>query len=359
MYDIIDLDVKSMANIFDYVKKYGDKTFDEKKFNELDNVVFSLLTYLDFTDTDINKIENSTIEIIGNQYLELYKLKEVKKYGFSEKAAYKILEAVKDKKRYKNIILDDYVYINENMQFSALTFKISNKLIYISFEGTDHLMNSWKESLSLVYKFPVNSHIEAIKYLNKHIKLFGPNVIVGGHSKGGNLALISSMYTKRIKKFKIKKIYSNDGPGLRLKQYNSIKYKSIKKKYIHYIPSNSMIGILLKSDNHVVVKTRAISFFSHTMSTWSISDDKFILSELDKRHKRLEKNIENWLAIHDDEDRKRIICTIFDVLDKNNISDTMSLLKLKNTIKIIKELKNIDDYTKKITTDFLKYIFFS
>ncbi len=36
-------------NIIDYIKKNKDKTFKEYPFNEIDNLIFSLLTYIDFT----------------------------------------------------------------------------------------------------------------------------------------------------------------------------------------------------------------------------------------------------------------------------------------------------------------------
>ena len=348
-----------MASIFNYVEKYGDVTFDEKPFNELDNIVFSFLTYLDFTDTDIKKLENTTLEIIGQQYLDLFRLKQISKYGFSEKDAYKLLERVYHRKRYKDIILDDYIYNIENMQFSALTFKISKKLIYISFEGTDHLMSAWKETLSLVSTFPVLSHYEAVNYVNKHVKLFGPKVIIGGHSKGGNLALISAMYMTFFKKFKIVKIYSNDGPGLRKQQFISRQYKSLKKKYVHIVPTNSMIGILLRNDKYKVVKTHSIMFFSHTMSTWMIEDDHLLEGKLKRKHQNLEEKIVSWLDMHDDNDRRIMITNIFEVLDKCEISDTMTLVKLKNIIKVIKELKNVDEQTKDLTIDFLKSIFFN
>ena len=342
-----------MANIFNYVDKYGKYSFKEKKFNELDNIVFSFITYLDFTDTSIND-SNHTLEEIGIEYLKKYKLKEIKKYGYSEKDAYKLLTKVIDTKRYKDIILEDYIYNIEGMQFSALTFKINNKLIYIAFEGTDQLITGWRESFNLIASFKVLSHYEAIKYLKSHIKLFGPKVIIGGHSKGGNLALVSSLNINILKKLKIKKIYNNDGPGLNKKDYKSLKYKFIKRKVINILPKNSIFGVLLNSDKKKVVKTSSIPFFSHTMSTWNIDDDKFSLTTLSKKHEKLHYKTDKWLNEHDDNEIKIMISNIFDAIDKCEISDTMTLIKLKNIMKLVKELKNIDESTKSLTIDFLK-----
>ena len=36
-----------MTNLFDYVLQYGDLSFEEKEFNEVDNLVFCLISYLE------------------------------------------------------------------------------------------------------------------------------------------------------------------------------------------------------------------------------------------------------------------------------------------------------------------------
>ena len=45
-----------MANLVDYVKWRGDLSFEISPFNEIDNAVFSLLSYIDLKDlqTEIN-----------------------------------------------------------------------------------------------------------------------------------------------------------------------------------------------------------------------------------------------------------------------------------------------------------------
>lgn len=37
-------------NIFDYLEMRGDLTFSERPFNEIDNLVFSVLAYLDMNE---------------------------------------------------------------------------------------------------------------------------------------------------------------------------------------------------------------------------------------------------------------------------------------------------------------------
>ena len=39
-----------MGSIYDYVKKYGDVSFKDKEFNVIDSMIFSAITYIDFTN---------------------------------------------------------------------------------------------------------------------------------------------------------------------------------------------------------------------------------------------------------------------------------------------------------------------
>lgn len=344
-----------MSNIFNYIEKYGQTSFKEKEFNDIDNLVFSLLSYLDFTQTSVNNGRYS-LEYIGQEYLTNNTYKDVKKIGIAQKDAYKLLKIVIRSQRYKNIKVLHYIYnTNKEMQFSAVTFKISNRLKYICFEGTDQLVSGWKEDGNLACFFPVPSHIEAIKYANKHVNLFGSNVIIGGHSKGGNLALIAAMYMKRYKKFKIKKVYNNDGPGLRKKEFESSKYKKIKKKYIHFVPEFSIVGILLRNDIYNVIKATKKNIYAHAISTWIIEEDKLVSSELSIKSQRMEQSIISWLDKYEDKERIKFVNNIFKILEDLDIGDLNDAKKIENIFKITFGLKNLDEQTKKILIDLLKY----
>ncbi len=342
-----------MANLFDYVKKYGNESFLEKSFNDIDNLVFSSLSYLDFSKTEINKT-SCTLEYIGKEYLSKNDFKDVKKLGIAMKDAYQLLEILVTKKRYQEVLLSDYEYkTNRDTQFCALTFQISNNLKYICFEGTDEQISGWKEDLKLASTFPVPAHIEAVRYVNEHVSFFGPDIILGGHSKGGNLALVAGMYMKFYKSGKVKKIYSNDGPGLRMKEFSSKQYQRIKKKYIHIVPNSSVVGMLLKSDKYQVVKSSKQNIFGHAMSTWQIEDDKLVPSELSYKSKRLENNVHALLELYSDEEKAEVTDYLFGVMEQADIKETFDLLNLKKLLKMKKNLKKVDTKAKMIAREFL------
>lgn len=344
-----------MANLFNYVEKYGDVNFHDKAFNDIDNLVFSQLAYLDFTNTDINQ-GKCTLQYIGLEYLSKNKYQDIKKLGIAQKDAYKLLRMVITKRRYQGVTLSDYIYnTSKEKQFSAITFQVSSKLKYICFEGTDELVSGWKEDGELACLFPIPSHIDAIEYVNRNVKLFGANVIIGGHSKGGNLALVSGMFMKKYKKFKVKKVYSNDGPGLRKREFESKEYKRVKKKYVHIVPHSSIVGVLLRNDSYRVIQSSKHNIFSHAITTWLVDDDRLIPSSLSDKSIRLEKSIISWLDKHDDEQRISVVNNLFKILEDADITVLMNATKVKNMIKIIHNVKNIDKQTKELLKDLLLY----
>ena len=153
--------------------------------------------------------------------------------------AYNCLEEIIKGTRYQSLEITNFTRIkNEDTQFGAATFRL-NKLTIISYKGTDGSLIGWIENFRLGYQYPTNTHLLAIKYLHENIKTLDENVYVVGHSKGGNLAMVSAMESTPIEFNKIKNIYNFDGPGLRKEEFMSKKYQKISSKLHNYLPSDS------------------------------------------------------------------------------------------------------------------------
>ena len=215
--------------------------------------------------------------------------------------------------------------------------------MYISFEGTDELISGWKEDFDLSYMFPIPSQVEAIQYLNKCGSLKNKKIIVGGHSKGGNLALVSAMYCNFWIRRKIIKIYSNDGPGLLEEELNSHKMKKVKEKYVHIIPDKSIVGIMLGNCNDKVIKSSKSGILAHDALTWETEDNDFISSVLNTNSKQLNQIMNNWLNEYNFEQRMVCVEELFEIFKNNNIN---SLLDIKERgifgiINLIRESKNL------------------
>ncbi len=347
-------------NVINYIKKYKNLTFKDMKLTEIDKAIFAVLSYIRYDGlVSTNSFTKRTIKEVGDEYFKSNTRKDMKKNIIGIRSAISIFKEIKDTKRYGNLLLYNDIYIgDESSQFSALCIEISPFLTYVSFEGTDELLSGWKEDCRMAYEFPVDAQSYAIKYLNKHFTLAPTNIIVGGHSKGGNLALVASMYCNRIVRHKIKEVYSYDGPGLRQKQIESLKYKKIKSKFKHIVPNNSIIGMFLRNDgDSIAVKTNTVPGFSHNILAWQVDDFNFKETVLNKNSLNFNKRFTFWLTKYTDSERKLFVDEVFKIFRQNNI---VSLKDIMNNymivFDIIKSTNSIDQVVKDMARDLVNVL---
>lgn len=152
-------------------------------------------------------------------------------------------------------------YINkidaqEEKQFSAITIHMPDNTIYISFRGTDNTLIGWKEDFNMSFQSKVPSQLDAIEYINKIASKYKEKLRIGGHSKGGNLAVFGASFCKSNIQNRVINVYNNDGPGLQQDIIDSKEYKKILPKIHTYIPQTSIIGRLLyHEENYTVVQS--------------------------------------------------------------------------------------------------------
>ena len=254
----------------------------------------------------------------------------------------------------------DYQF-HDDLQFSALCIDIDNKTTFISFEGTDDLVSGWREDCEAAYMFPTNSQQLAIDYVNKHIEIFSNRkYIIGGHSKGGNLALVAGMYANILAKMKIIKIYSFDGPGLRKMELDSYQYKSVRKRFEHIIPEYSIVGLFMRNDgNYRVVKSVKKGLLAHDANNWVVDEDSLVAGKLDYNSINLDKELKKWLDQYSLEERKEFVDQIFDIFDRLGIKDFCEVKAnmIPKMIKIIGSLPSLDKKARKMMGLLLKSIF--
>lgn len=351
-----------MATMNDYLRQYGKYTFLEEELNEVDAVILSLLSYIDFSDIIPGiKKEKILLKDAAKIFFQQYTKKEIDHNILAVRNAIHLLEKIKDTARYQNLYLYNYYYeVNFDMQFGALCILLPNKKIYVSYEGTDNYISGWKEDFMLSYKFPTNAQIKAVWYLNQVIGFFSPKIYVGGHSKGGNLALVASMFCKKRIRNKIEKVFNHDGPGLRKKEFESKEYQKILPKLLTYVPKNCFIGILLRhSDNYIIVDSKNKGIMQHDATSWIIDKNQLKKAQLSPFSKKLEKAVANWLEQLDDQQREKFVNSLFLILNKAEINDLneVKAAKLSNMMKILKETKNIDKETRNMIMVCLKSLY--
>ena len=332
-------------NIYEYLKTYN-KTFKEEDINEIDKVILSLIPYIDFTEIVEEPI---TLKEAINKFLKIKTKKEFTKKAFFDNDIYKMIELLINNKRYQDIILKNYEYkYNEEEQFSAITMILPNHIKYIGYEGTDSLLIGWKEDFQLSYMETIPAQKDALEYAKNNIKITDTKVILGGHSKGGNLALYTAINLPIIQRLQLKEIVSIDGPGLLEEIVKSKEYERINHKYIHIIPNYSYVGILLTNTNDIVVKTNRKDAYSHSPFEWPIEKNKFIKTELSEFSKKLSNRVDKWLEKHNKEERQQVTEEIFSIFERLNVKDINQFKNPLTIIRIYKETKKLDETTKEI-----------
>lgn len=342
-------------NYFAFIDKYGKVSYKDKKETEIDILLFSQLAYLPMDNIDFKNNQKYTLEEIATNIDRSVFLESL----IAQRNALKLLDTIKDLPRFKEIKVTDYSYImDENSQFGAVTFILPNKKIVIAFQGTDNTIAGWKEDAILSYKYPTTSQELAGSYVEKIISKYKRSVIICGHSKGGNLALVGAMRTTLLKKLAIKEIYSFDGPGLREKEFNSNQYKQVRKKLHNIIPDESMVGVLFNQENLDVIKSDAKGIMQHATTSWQVEDDRLVRTNKSTLSDNLDKAIYDWLSNYDLEQRKLIIDETFGLLEKSNIKRVSDISDnyLRSFLEVLKATETLENQTKVVIFNCLKLL---
>lgn len=306
-----------MANYYDYLEYWKDISFEKDSFNEIDNVVLAEASYINFDELLEMKDKTISLKEARDKYFEFHTRDQIKTKITHIAQAPLLLDYLAISKRYENLKLGYYVDILDEKttsQFSAITFEFED-MIYIGFRGTDDTVVGWKENFYSSFLNSTSSQKHAVSYTNKIIEIYKgkKEIHIGGHSKGGNLAVFSATFCKEEYQKFITRIWNNDGPGFPDIVLEKEKYKIIKEKIYRIIPQSSIIGLLMKNDvNPQIVKSDKRLLLQHTMDTWQVEENKFI-KELSLTNESffIQQSLSTWLEKIDDKDRKRVIDCVF------------------------------------------------
>lgn len=321
-----------MYTIYDYLKYYGDITIDQIKWNVQDNLICSLLSYLPFES--FNKKYN-----LKDFYNYIENNKEKSLQSKSSQKSFDLLKKLLNVPRYNDLIIVNSEYIlNNETQFGATTYNIAKNTI-VSYRGSDDSMISWIENLKVAYTYPTITQNYAIKYLNK---VTGTNIYVNGHSKGGNLAIVSAMECKSNILNKIKRIDNFDGPGLRKEEYSAKKYKRIISKLNNYLPSDSFVGSLLYNSNYTYIKSNGIGIKVHYPYSWILFGEEFIKQKASTFSSKIHDITTNGISKINQNDLQKTFDTIINYV----IDNKKAKINFKEIYNIILNTKDIDKTTK-------------
>ena len=212
------------------------------------------------------------------------------------------------------------------MQFSAYTADLPDGSRYVAFRGTDSSIVGWREDFSMAFE-TVPAQTEAAAYLEKAAE-GGKRLTVGGHSKGGNLAIYAAAHVSPEVQERIDRVYSFDGPGLDDETVASEGYARISGKIRSLIPQSSVVGLLLAHhEEYVVVHSNAVGLLQHDPFSWQLVGRRFLeVEQVDRASQVVDLTVHEWLKQLSREERQLFVDTLFSLLESGNASNVNGLL---------------------------------
>ena len=355
-----------MANILDYLDWRGDLTFDQSPFNEVDNLLLSQLVYVDLAGIVPGPESKEKIRIaeVSRIFFATHDEQKILEKVSMTKTAMYVLKKMAESERYKDAMLGGYVNnisIEEQSQFAVVCAYLGDRSLFVAFSGTDDTIVGWRENFNMSYLGATPGQKKAVEYLNHMVGIGQWKVRVGGHSKGGNLAVYSAVHCKPLIKRKIISVYSNDGPGFSREMVLSEAYQEMIPKIYTYIPESSIVGLLLEHEEEVqVVKSSNVGVGQHDAMSWEVVGTHFVYSDkVTERSIFIDETMRAWLLDIDASQREEIVNAIFAILDELNIQtvDDFTHLKLSDLQEANKLRKNLPPETQELLAHAIKLLF--
>lgn len=337
-----------------YVKEYGDYTFMEKPMNDVDSLVLCQFSYLKFDGMIPGLSENrasvSMRQLAAHErYEELY---ADERYAKENKG---LFEAMAESKRFGNMKMNCFINIIEEeweTQFAAITYLLEDGTIYVCYRGTDENLIGWKEDFNMAFLSPIPGQEYSVKYLNIVTDRFPNDFYVGGHSKGGNLAVYASMGCLDEVKERIIKIYCMDGPGFRKEVLEQKEYALIEDRVVKILPHSSLVGMIFQTDDkYKVVESRNFGLMQHDPYSWLIKDGDFVTVDEIQRSRKMSNDTLNEWVLKQDQDKLKVFGeTLFEVLYASGADNLIDLGKdwKKSLNGVLRALKEVDPDTKQM-----------
>ncbi|MCD7724141.1 MAG: DUF2974 domain-containing protein [Clostridiales bacterium] len=352
-----------MGTILDYLKEYGDYTWEEKPFSDVDSLILSQFAYLKFDgmapEPEAKQPMTTLYDLVNQKaYDHLY---ADERYREDNTA---LFLGMYRSKRFGGMKIGNYVNhidLERETQFSAVTYCLSNDLYYVAFRGTDESIVGWKEDLNLAFSEPVPGQLMSVEYLERAAERIPGEFYVGGHSKGGNLAVYSVMNCKPEVRRRVGRIYDHDGPGFRPEVKSQSAYAEIESKIHKTIPRSSVVGMLLYTDGaYRVVESKTLGVAQHNPYTWLIDQDQFhVVEEIRAGRKFMDEALNEWILSLNQEQMHTFVDTFYQIVLASETDNLIDFTEnwFRSVHKIGAALKEVEPETAKMLIQIMKKLF--
>ena len=353
-----------MANIMDYLDWRGDLPLTVSPFNEVDGLILAELSFINFEGLvpppELGR--GVPLREAADAYFARHNGAEIDMGVLVPGRIPDLMCRMAHSERFGAMLLNGYCEMIDDaseQQFAALTVELDDGSIYVSYRGTDDTIVGWKEDLNLGYLEVIPSQTRALEYLGRMARQYpDAKLRIGGHSKGGNLAVYAAVRTPAAVQDRILKVYNDDGPGFIKSLAGTPEHTRIADRIQTIVPQSSVVGQLLEHEQNVqVVRSDAEGMLQHDGFSWQVERDRFVhLDGFSREGKVIDETLESWEESLSPKQRETFADALYTVLTASGAKTLTELNgdKLKSAVTMLKTYSNLDRETRQLLSGSLR-----
>ena len=340
----------------DYIAWRGDIPMNQVPPGEIDALILSYLAYMPYEGivpadaAGERAVLRDAAQLLVKRHCE-EGIRLAYTVGDSGEQDCELLRALAGSERFAGLELcafADYYDREGQEQFSAVTFILPDGTAFLAFRGTDSTVVGWKENFNMAYSEEVPAQRDAVVYTETVAQALGMPLRLGGHSKGGNLAVYAGMFSSEAVNPSILAAYSFDGPGFNEQIAASPAFSSLMGRVHTFVPQSSLVGILMwHREPFTIIKSDSVSVFQHVVYTWQLMGSRFLeLEERSGTSRFADETLKAWLADLPPRQRESFINGIYSVIAAGEGRNLGDLLEGRSLLAMLKAAGSLDEKTR-------------
>jgi hypothetical protein len=346
-----------VSNLFDYVKWRGDLSFGNVPLCPVDALILSMLSYLNFDGIVPSDVRAEPVRIldVSQKYAARPSITGRKAFGIEDCES--LLAQLAKSERFGSLrVLGAQKNSDREsgVQFGAVSFLLPGQRIFVAFEGTDDTIVGWKEDFRMSYECPVPAQKEALLYLSTVAAAYPQRrIYVGGHSKGGNLAMYALAGLEAEKRLQIEHVWIMDAPGFAPDVFDVSRLDWFRGITTRLVPEFCIISRIYEVafEDTVIVECMGTALMEHDLINWQLDGPKILTAPANSViSDKIMETIMRW-AINETIDRRKLfISELFDALGAGG-AKSVNDISGKGFLKVLEALANTSQETRDVAGD--------
>ena len=251
--------------------------------------------------------------------------------GLASVNVQELLAAAAESPRFGGVVIHDYVSVfseQRRTQFAAVAFTCPESFTYLAFRGTDDSWTGWREDFDMAYAAPVPAQEMAARYAAEMARRTGRPLILGGHSKGGNLAMYAAAKLPEREARQLLAVFDHDGPGFAEGVLSVDERARVDTLVRKTVPRESLVGVLMASPaGFRVVESAGRGIEQHSVFRWQLEDGTLVEAEDLAASARFVADVLNeWIGGLGRQERRIAVDALFEALRASGATDMFEVL---------------------------------